>query len=151
MKNINEDNIVFINGKAYEIVKFNSKLTNKSMTLTGLMIGTEGYIAVGKGYRIYNSKSGKPIVQSRFLEIYEAIQFAEWIYTVYKDYLVIWEDYPKANIIKWCRYAVEGGLILDRMIEILNDKSDIDNKDVSLAWNTARQEQEQIPELLAAN
>jgi len=37
---------------------------------------------------------------------------------------------------------LKGGFILDRMIEILEEKEEISDLDVSAAWNTARKEVE---------
>ena len=138
----NQLKLVEFNNKKYELAKLSSKITNKSNTIQVLLVDHRGYITVGEGFRIYNGKSGKPILKSRFTKVGDAIRFAEWINDTYNDYLVIWEHYPTANVIRWCRYTVKGGFILDRMIEILEEKEEISDLDVSAAWNTARKEVE---------
>jgi hypothetical protein len=137
-----EDNtqIVVFNGTEYEIAQVNAKVTNKSRTINVVLIDHTGYIAVGEGIRIYNGKNGKPILSSRFSNVVDAIGLAELIYNTYREFLPIWDDYPDADVIKWCRYTVTDGDILHRMIEILNENSKISNLDVSVAWNTARKE-----------
>jgi len=134
------ENLIVYNSKEYEVEKLNSVVTNKTKTISVILIGMGGYITVGEGFRIYNGRSGKPILKSRFENISEAIQFAEWLYKAYKDYLVIWEDYPEANIIQWCRYTVVGGMELWRIMEMLGDKEKINNLDISRAWSIAKEE-----------
>jgi len=136
------DQIVVFKDKEYEIAKLSTKVMNKSVSLNSIMIGSEGYIAVCRGYRIHNGRSGKPILYSRFIDMNDAIEFAEWFRQVYNDYLEIWDDYPTANIVRWCRYTVKDGLLIDRMIDILGKKDDITGIDIRAAFLAARKEVE---------
>jgi hypothetical protein len=126
---------VAIEGTNYPIVKFNARITNKSLTLKAVMMENSGFVGVGEDFKVYNMKSGEPIIKPRFKSFAEAVRFAKWFISVYNKYLAIWESDPNANLPLWCRYTVKDGLRFHKMCENLNKLIEVSDKDISRAWN----------------
>jgi len=132
-----------IGERVYEVISFTSRITNRSMPTNGISLAG-GYIAVSgseNAYRIFNTRSGEPILRCRFRSLSDAIKFAEWIEKVYADYFEIWQDYPKADIISWCKYTVPNGIDIFGAIEVLNTKDVISLGDVKEAVEKTRKEE----------
>jgi hypothetical protein len=134
----NDPETVTFGNREFEVVWFNSKITNRAIALKGVGLA-QGYLAVAPGFRIYNTKTGCPIIRGRFKTFGEALRFALWLELVYTDFFPIWEDYPDADIISWCKYSVKDGLILYEMIEELNRLDEITDYDVARAEKIGRE------------
>jgi hypothetical protein len=59
-------------------------------------------------YTIYNT-AGRRLFQAIFLNMSEAIAFAEWLNERFGEYFPIWEEYPDADVFGWARYSVPHG------------------------------------------
>lgn len=127
-----------IGNRLFEIVSFNSKLTNKSVTQNGIGLA-QGYLALVPGFRIYNTKSGEPIIRGRFNTLEEGLRFALWMEKSYSEWFQIWDSYPGANLPSWLKYTVSDGAKLYEIIEYLNTLETISYKDVAKADYIARE------------
>jgi hypothetical protein len=124
-----------IDGRIYEIISFNTRITNKAVSVRGLGLA-HGFLAISgadNSYRIYNTQSGEPLLRCRFLDFKEALQFARWIEQVYKDFFEIWMAYPEADLISWCKYSVADGARLFETIQLLNALEIVDNQEIARA------------------
>ena len=121
-----------IENRDYELIDFRSKLTNTSIQMRGFSLA-QGYIAVADN-RIYNTISGEPLVRGRFENTVLALDIAKWIEKTLHGYFEIWQAYPQANIISWCKYTVNNGARLFETIEILNTLEIVTQNDVKIAY-----------------
>jgi hypothetical protein len=132
--------LVIIENKEYELIWFKSKLTNQTVQMCGYAFA-RNYLAVSgsdHNYRIYNTLSGEPIIRGRFLELKEVLKFAQILETMYQNWFDIWEAYPKADLISWCKYSVDDGAKMFEMVEILDELETISHNDVIEAYKQAK-------------
>ena len=129
---------ITIGNREYEAISFNSKLTNKSVTIKGIGLA-QGYLAVVPGFRIYNTQSGEPLIRGRFDKLDEALRFALWMEKAYSDWFQIWDSYPEANLPSWLKYTVNDGAKLFEIVEYLNTLETISDKDVARADYIAKE------------
>ena len=124
--------LVTVDKKEYELIWFRSKQTNQTVQMCGYSFA-RNYLAVsgsGHSYRIYNTLSGEPIIRGRFLELKEALKFAQILETMYLDWFEIWEAYPKADLISWCKYSVDDGAKMFELVTLLDKLETISHQDV---------------------
>ncbi|MHA2094599.1 MAG: hypothetical protein ACW98F_08220 [Candidatus Hodarchaeales archaeon] len=104
--------------KTYEVVRFSTKTTNRTVTRTGYKVGT--FLVVGwsdemhKAWRIYRSQDGLECIGTTFQTSKDAIQFAEWIDKTYRNeegesYFFVWSEYPHAELFRWTHLTIENG------------------------------------------
>lgn len=122
-----------VNNKDYEVITFNVCTTNKKITYSAISLA-HGYLAIADQYRIYNTKSGEPVLRCRFSTLEDCIRFAEVLATTYKDYFDIWDVEPKADLICWCRYTVKDGLLIFEWKEILTKMDLVCKHDIEGAY-----------------
>ncbi len=102
----------------------------------------KSYLAVSgsdQDYRIYNTISGEPIIRGRFLKLSTALKLAKILEERYQDWFEIWDSYPKANIISWCKYSVDGGPVVFEFIELLDKLETISHEDMEKAYQQAKE------------
>ena len=122
----------------YEVITFRRKLTNKSEEMSAISLA-RGYLAIADQYRIYNTISGEPILRGRFTSRELALKLATWIEKELWDFFEIWDAYPTANIISWCKFTAEFGARLFETIEGLSKLEIITDNDLTNAYNQAKE------------
>lgn len=133
--------VVTLDGKEYELIDFGSKITNKRVEMRGYAFA-KSYLAVSgsdQDYRIYNTISGEPLLRGRFLKRSTALKLAGILEEKYQDWFEIWDSYPQADIISWCKYSVDGGAEIFETMQILDKLNTITDQDISSAWKQAKE------------
>src|SRR5512139_1440053 len=133
--------VVTIDNKVYELIDFGSKITNKRIEMRGYSFA-KAYLAVSgsdQDYRIYNTISGEPIIRGRFLKLSTALKLAGILGERYQDWFEIWDSYPQADIISWCKYSVEQGAEIFEMMQILDKMDNITDQNLYDAYQQAKE------------
>ena len=126
-----------IGNRDYELTTFNRKLTNRSESIYAISLA-KGYLAIADQYRIYNTISGEPILRGRFETLELALSLAQWIEKELWDYFEIWQSYPQADIISWCKYTATNGARLFETIFGLKNLDIITENDVKVSYQQAK-------------
>ena len=124
-----------INLQNYERTLIKVKVNNTSVTKLGYQVDelVVAHIAPHKykyqyrdnEYRVYRSWDGLPIILTTFDTIEDAIRFAEWITSIYKEHFHIWIEYPEAELFYWTYMTVENGEEYWHYLKDLEDKRNI--------------------------
>lgn len=133
--------MVNVEGKEYELIDFKSKMTNQTVTMTGYAFA-KSYLSVSgsdQDYRVYNTISGEPLLRGRFLKLSTALKLAGILEDKYQDWFEIWDSYPQADIISWCKYSVDEGAEIFETIQLLDKLDVITAEDISSAWKQAKE------------
>ena len=104
----------------YERTIFSEKTTNRSITKYGWKVGevlVVSHIAPSKykwqykdnEYRVYRSNDGLSAIDTTFIEPEDAIRFAEWLDKIYKDYFLLWTEYPHMPLFQVTSFTVKNG------------------------------------------
>ena len=81
-------------------------------------------------WRIYRSQDGLECVGTTFKTSDDAIQFAEWLRSVYEPFFFIWTEYPNAELFRWTYLTVEKGEKYMKLLERLADQKNVKWDDV---------------------
>lgn len=119
------------NTQKHELIIFNQKLSNRVEKVRAYSLAN-GYLAVTD--RIYNALSGEPLIRAKFESVDLALEYAEWIESTLWDFFEIWNVYPEADIISWCKYSVKNGALLFEMTEYLKKLKFITENDIKQAY-----------------
>lgn len=118
----------------YEVVRFSTKITNTTTTKSGYRIGDFLIVSWAderkEDWRIYRSQDGMECIRTTFETSDDAIQFAEWLRSVYEEYFFIWTEYPNAELFRWTYLTVEEGERYLKILEELENKRKVRWKDV---------------------
>lgn len=120
--------------RQYEIVKFSTKITNRTETRQGYRIGEFLVVSWADGrkedWRIYRSQDGLEVLSTTFKTSDDAIYFAEWLRSIYEYWFVLWTEYPNAELFRWTYLTVEKGEKYLKVINELEDKRKVEWADV---------------------
>jgi len=118
----------------YEVVRFSTKITNTTTTKSGYRIGDFLIVSWAderkEDWRIYRSQDGMECIRTTFETSDDAIQFAEWLRSIYEEYFFIWTEYPNAELFRWTYLTVEEGERYLKILEELENKRKVRWKDV---------------------
>jgi hypothetical protein len=131
---------ITVANKEYNVIQFSARTTNKSVTMSGVELA-KGYLSA-TDTKIYNTRSGKPVVKTDFKNLDLTVRFGEWLASTYSEWFELWDSYPDADLISWCKYSVPGGARLFEMVELLNKLTiTITDKEIAWAYNSAKKEE----------
>ena len=118
----------------YEVVRFSTKITNTTTTKSGYRIGDFLIVSWAderkEDWRIYRSQDGMECIRTTFETSDDAIQFAEWLRSIYEEYFFIWTEYPNAELFRWTYLTVEKGEEYLKLLEALENERKVRWKDV---------------------
>ena len=100
-----------------QIITFVDKTTNCSQRREGIGVGE--YLAVTQDAFIYKITTGRKLLNYRFEDRDEAVQFAEFLDQRYRKYLVLWERWENIDVFELARYSVPNGKGILRIIKRL--------------------------------
>lgn len=72
-------------------------------------------------FKIYRLDTGIPLLKVNWDNIDDAIKFAEWLDSVYKDYFEIWEAMPEANIFQLAQWTIRNGVTINSLIDMVRE------------------------------
>jgi hypothetical protein len=109
-----------INIKNYERTLIKVKVNNTSITKIGHKVDEHlvvshiapqkfGYQYRENEYRVYRSWDGLPVIATTFNTKEDAIRFAKWISSIYKEHFHIWIEYPHIPLFQVTYLTVKNG------------------------------------------
>lgn len=113
-----------VNLAEYELCDFTNKIANKRTR--GLRVGNWLIVSYAdlirqQDWRIYRA-DGRPFIETTWVTNADALQAAEWLDSVYKDFFFILEDYPTAELWHLTHLTVENGVLYRDVIEAIKDQ-----------------------------
>jgi hypothetical protein len=100
-----------------EYIEFRDTTTNKSITREGIKIGD--YLAVTREGYVFKVHTGKRLFDPKFNDVGIAVDFIQFLDSLYGKYMILWERWEHMDIFAIARYSVPNGKRLLRIIQQL--------------------------------
>ena len=121
-------------------VDFKKNIAGQKVKGRGVPIGSHLIVSYAFGsestFQIYRAHDGKLFINTIFTSFDDCKEIAKWFDEAYKDYMVIWKDYPDADIIALAKWAVKNGIRIYEMVQQIKNKQ-VDKSLLSKAWSIA--------------
>lgn len=99
-----------------EIIVFNNQVGGVKIRQRAVKVSDHLCVAYAsphsqiERYKIYSIISGRPVVNFTFKDFDQAIEVAEWLDKLYKDFWLMLSEYPMMNIPEVCKWSVPDGI-----------------------------------------
>jgi len=143
-KNIPEIWMITMPDITNEKVRFIDHSTNEHRKKQAFRVGEHLLVSyIGDAdrdrYQIFKTVNGKPLFPAVFTTHIDAIQFAEYINSVYGEYLLLLYNYPDADIFGLAKWSVRNGIRIYETINQLNQLDGVKGNIISGAYKKAAQ------------
>jgi len=91
-----------------------------------------------KKHKIFSISSGRPVINFEFNSLQDAIDVAEFLDDLYKDYWCLLDEYPRMDIPQVCMWSVPDGIRTFVALTTLTDRDTISITDIRVAMTKAK-------------
>lgn len=110
-----------------EIIQFNNQVGGVKVKQKGVKVSDDLCVASASPYQnpnqcrwmIFSIISGRPIVKLYFEDVEKAIDVAEILDEIYKEFWFLLSEYPRMNIPQICMWTVPNGIQIYIALNIL--------------------------------
>ena len=127
----------------YEIIQFQNRVgavtrQRGRKVREDLVIAYSSQYEDTRKHKIYSISSGRPVIDFEFNSLQDAIDVAEFLDDLYKDYWCLLDEYPRMDIPQVCMWSVPDGIRTFVALTSLTDRDTISITDLRVAMNKAR-------------
>ena len=96
------------------------------------------YAETGSEFQVFNRLSGKPILPVKFTDVDSSTKFAEWIISIFGEWMWAWEVDPTFDVFSMCKWQSMTALRTFVALSLLQNQDTIKLQDLQSAWNASQ-------------
>ena len=119
----------------YVIVDFIQKIGGIKLKRRGAKVGEWLVVAFPSPkepdqYKIFKLHNGEPVINAVLVRLKDALGLAELLNKTYKEYMLIWKEYPDADIIGLARWTDKNSIALYKIAQDMAKQNKIDTPEI---------------------